>query len=86
VGNASFAMPSTGQDVGNVIADRRQVAAPTRFDYRLRGDSILAGTAKDPGSANGVALRPTSEYVHPLRTRRLGDAVYSPGALQRLAP
>jgi hypothetical protein len=86
LGNASFAMPPGGQDVGNVVANRREVAAPAGFDYRLHQDSILAGTAKDPGFANGVALRPDSEYVHPLQTRRLRKAVYSPGALQRLAP
>ena len=86
LGNASFAMPTDGENVGNVVANRREVAAPTGFDYRLRQDSILAGTAKDPGFANGVALRPDSEYVHPLQTRRLRKPVYSPGALQRLAP
>ena len=86
VGNASFTMPTTGQDVGNVITDRRELSAPATFDYRLRQGSVLAGTDKDPGSANGVALRPNSEYVHPLQTRRLRDGVYSPGALQRLAP
>jgi Right handed beta helix region len=86
LGSASFGTKGPGQDVGNVIADRREIVAPTLFDYRLREGSALVGTAKDPGDANGVALRPNREYVHPLQTRPLRGDPYSPGALQRAAP
>jgi hypothetical protein len=86
LGSASFETKGPGQNVGNVIADRREIVAPTLFDYRLREGSALVGTAKDPGDANGVALRPNREYVHPLQTRPLRGDPYSPGALQRAAP
>jgi hypothetical protein len=86
LGSSSLESAGPGQYIGNVIADRREVAAPRFFDYRLRKGSSLVGTAKDPGIANGVALRPEREYVHPAQTRPLEGGAYSPGALQGVAP
>ncbi len=65
LGNTSSETTGLSQDLGNVVADWREVVAPTLFDYRLRKSSALVGTAQDPGFANDVALRPTREYVHP---------------------
>ncbi len=86
LGRSPLESAGPGQYVGNVVADRREVAAPKFFDYRLRKGSVLVGTAKDPGIANGVALRPEREYVHPMQTRPLDGGAYSPGALQEVAP
>ena len=86
LGNTAFAIGGPGKDAGNVIANRREVVAPALFDYRLRKASVLVGTANDPGSADGIALRPHREYVHPMQTRPLDGGAYSPGALQGTAP
>jgi hypothetical protein len=48
---------------------RGQFVDGTRFDYRLKSGSIAIGRGIDPGSAYGVALRPSAEYEHPLRIR-----------------
>jgi hypothetical protein len=74
------------QGARNVRAQRTDFAAPDRGDYRLRRRSKLAGSAVDPGSARGVALRPAREYVHPTSSRAVQAGRYSPGALQTLAP
>ena len=86
LGRSRLELAGPGQYIGNVHADRREVAAAKFFDYRLRNGSTLVGTAKDPGIANGVALRPEREYVHPMQTRLLDGGAYSPGALQGVAP
>lgn len=55
-------------------------------DYRLKRGSRLAGKVVDPGSANGINLRPQAEYVHPLNTQALTGKPHNPGAVQRMLP
>jgi hypothetical protein len=86
LGRGSLGSTGAGQYRGNVVADRRELAAPPSFDYRLRKGSALVGKAQDPGTANGTQLRPLLEYVHPMQTRPLRGMPYSPGAVQSVAP
>jgi len=53
-----------------------------RGDYRLNASSKLVGTASDVGAANGFALLPGREYVHPRASRPVRIAPLSPGAMQ----
>jgi hypothetical protein len=68
------------------VAGTGDVASAAAYDFRLRRASPLVGKAVDPGEANGVRLRPEREYVHPRGSRAVGGDLYSPGALQTLAP
>jgi len=86
LGRGSLESAGGGLYGDNVVADRREFAAPASFDYRLKKSSLLVGKAQDPGTANGVKLRPLREYIHPMQTRPLRGAPYSPGALQGVAP
>ncbi len=61
-------------------------AAADRQDYRLKKIVRLPGKLADPGTANGVDLRPQREYVHPRQTRALANGASLPGALQTRAP
>lgn len=58
-----------------------------RLDLRLRSTSPLVGRANAVPTVNGVSLRPTAEYAHPVALRPLRpDGRLSPGALQSLGP
>ena len=58
-----------------------------RQDYRLKAKSELNGKGVEPGSANGISLHPTREYVHPHATRMLPPGLaLSPGAFQVPGP
>ena len=85
VGNSRLESGGWGDYLNNftVSADAFQSAAGE--DYRLKSGTRLKGKAVDPGSANGISLRPQSEYVHPTGTRVLDGVAHVPGAMQRLA-
>jgi hypothetical protein len=83
VGDGVFAIGTGGR--ANRRASPRDFAAASRGDYRLRAASRHVGTAADPGSANGVRLRPQREYVHPTSSRPVPPGRYSPGAFQSVA-
>lgn len=59
--------------------------APEQGDYRPRSAARVAGGAIDPGSAEGVDLRPQAEYAHPRSTRPVAGRPHNPGALQNLS-
>ena len=70
----------------NFRAHRKDFASADDMDYRLRKRSKLNRGVKDPGSAHGMSLRPTRQYVHPRRGRAVPPGRYIPGAIQTLAP
>ncbi len=72
---------------GNVLATSDDIPLAANFDYRLRADSRLVGTATNPGAAHGVTLMPDREYVHPLQSRPVPvRAPSNPGAVQSVLP
>jgi hypothetical protein len=58
-----------GEMKNNVTGRRSDFVAASRFDYRLKARSAAVGRGIDPGSAHGVALRPSEEYVHKAQHR-----------------
>ncbi|MBA2412957.1 MAG: hypothetical protein H0V63_09050 [Burkholderiaceae bacterium] len=72
----------------NVQARANDFADPSKFDYRLRLGSALAGTA-GPLRSFDKEHRPASEYRHPASSVDLDGLTpvtpLSPGAFQRLA-
>jgi hypothetical protein len=55
----------------------------TNFDYRLKPGAAGIGRGSDPGSAYGVALRPSADYQHPLKMRpRRSSGPLDLGALE----
>lgn len=63
-----------GEAKGNVVAARRDFVDLADFDYRLKAGAAAIGAGIDPGSAHGVELRPTAEYVHRAGERARGDS------------
>ncbi len=87
IGNGKLEDAGPGEFRTNVRAEWSDVAMAPRQDYRLKRNSSFAGKAVEPGTVNGVPLRPQAEYAHPLSTRRLaGGVLLSPGAVQEMAP
>lgn len=84
IGNKPLDTEAAGEFRNNYLAKWEDVALEPRQDYRLRANSPLVGKVVDPGSANGILLRPTREYVAP-RSSRPAE-VRNPGAMQSLAP
>jgi len=58
-----------GELHNNAIVSKSDLVAPEDFDYRLKSGSTAIGRGVDPGTAHGMALRPTAEYVHKARGR-----------------
>lgn len=54
-------------------------------DFRLRPPTRPREQAADPGTANGVSLRPSREYRHPRHSVALDGPPIQPGAVQSLA-
>jgi hypothetical protein len=86
LGRGTLDSAGPGKYVNNIVADKSDVASKSTYDYRLKKNARMVGKAADPGTANGVKLRPEREYVHPMQTRSLGGDVLSPGALQSITP
>jgi hypothetical protein len=66
----------------NFNPQQNEFAQATRYDYRIRENSTLAGRYKAPGTANGIDLAPRAEYSHPAQIRQLSATPTLPGALQ----
>ncbi|MDP2809091.1 MAG: right-handed parallel beta-helix repeat-containing protein [Rhodocyclaceae bacterium] len=78
---------NTGIDgvfVNNPNIDADTFVLSDRHDYRVKRDSPLRRSFMTPGTANGIELAPSMEYVHPASTRRLETAPTLPGARQTL--
>ncbi len=71
-----------GEYRNNFNVDWDSFVRASREDYRLVPGSPVYGKAVDPGEFNGVALRPTHEYVHPRAQAALDGPARHPGALQ----
>lgn len=69
----------------NFVASREEFVQASRFDYRVRDRSALAGKFQPPGTADGIDLTPRAEYAHPAQSRRLAGEPTLPGAMQSLA-
>jgi hypothetical protein len=84
-GKGNLDSAGRGEYRANYHAQAGDFASPPEFDYRLKRRSKLIGKAEDPGSAEGVNLRPTREYIHPRQSRPVAPLPYNPGAIQSLA-
>lgn len=73
-----------GEFVNNPNVEWEPFVLPQRHDYRIKRESPLHRTWRDPGSANGFSLVPSREYVHPTSTRPLTGMPTLPGAMQTL--
>ena len=82
VGKGSLDAAAPGEYKNNFTVDWNEFDLAAREDYRLKRSSKLIGKAIDAGSADGQALMPTSEYVHPRSTVTLQRPPRNPGALQ----
>ena len=75
-----------GEFVNNPNVEWEPFVLPQRHDYRIKRESALHRTWRDPGSANGFSLVPEREYVHPASTRPLTTTPTLPGARQTMQP
>ena len=67
----------------NLSADKSIFAAPERYDYHLKPGTKAINGGIDPGEANGVSLRPTFQYVHPMQAEaRKPDGALDLGAFE----
>ena len=84
-GKGELGAAGRGEYRANFHARAGDFASPATYDYRLKRRSKLIGKAEDPGSADGVDLRPAREYVNPRQSRPVPPILYSPGAMQSVA-
>lgn len=84
VGKGKLEAAGPGDYRNNFTVDWDEFELAAREDYRLKRNSKLLGKAVDAGLANGQALMPDSEYLHPRKTTRLSGPARHPGALQSL--
>jgi hypothetical protein len=83
VGKGEFAIKTRADINRNWRVDPSEFVAPSQYDYRLKADSPIAGTAGDPGEVGGTSLRPTRYYTYPFGTLPLPSIKgLNPGALQ----
>ena len=82
VGHGKLDTAGPGDYRNNFTVDRDVFVRAAREDYRLLRSADLLGKAVDAGQANGQALMPDREYVHPLKTMPLTLTAQHPGALQ----
>ncbi len=86
VGPGNLASAGPGDYYNNFTVGPDEFAQAAGDDYRLKRGSGVAGKAIDPGSANGVKLRPAAEYVHRASTQALTGPLHNPGAVQSMPP
>jgi hypothetical protein len=68
-GAPAVLLDGRGEDRNNLRQARSGMVDPEAYDFRLTPDSPLIDAGADPGSADGVALWPQFEYVHPTSGR-----------------
>jgi len=71
VGHGDLAPGVPGDLRNNANVDWNVFVQASHQDYRLRDPKNPPLRPLDPGTADGVSLQPTREYVHPLQTRGL---------------
>lgn len=72
-----------GESRNNVTGRRSDFVDPSHFDYRLKARAAAVGRGMEPGSANGISLRPAEEYVHKAQRRpRSNSGKLDAGALE----
>jgi len=71
VGDGGLDAGPTGDVRNNLNVDGNVFVQASHQDFRLRTPDRPPLKTLDPGSANGVSLKPTREYVHPRQTRAL---------------
>src|SRR4030095_2658464 len=81
LGSGTFAARE-GPATGNYRIQGRDVVDAAAFDLGSHRAAARARPAVDPGEAEGRALRPDREYLHPRRSRPLRSERYLPGAFQ----
>lgn len=71
----------------NLVTTTSPLVNRAGYDYRLAGGAAAINAAADPGSADGQALLPTSQYVHPKssQTRTTSGAAPDIGAYEYVA-
>ena len=75
VGKGSLDAAGMGDYRNNVNVGWDVFVQANRQDYRLINPAQRFGKPEDPGTVNGVDLKPKREYVHPRQTRALGSTV-----------
>lgn len=85
LGSGDLESAGPGEYAENHTVGWADLAFAAREDYRLRVTSPVVGKATDTSRANDLPLGLKREYVHPLRSRPLGEVPLQPGALQELA-
>lgn len=83
VGTKALDAEAKGEFKANYPARWEDLALEPRQDYRLKPGAPQVGRAEEPGSANGVLLRPIYEYLDPRALKPVEMA--NPGAMQSLA-
>jgi hypothetical protein len=68
----------------NANVDIADFANLAEGDFRLNADSRVVGRIGDAGTANGVSLQPSREYLHPARSVALQAPPTQLGAVQAL--
>ena len=84
VGTGKLESAGPGDYRNNTNVEWSEFVRAQREDYRLVKTSKLIGSGIDPGTANGVNLKPTREYQHPSRTIPVKTNRLNPGALQSI--
>jgi hypothetical protein len=61
----------------NLSTDKSIFVAAERYDYHLKAGTKAIDSGIDPGEANGLSLRPTFQYLHPMQaeTRKPNGAL-----------
>ena len=80
--NCRFELPGDAQVSNNLTVSDADFADTGNYDFRLRAGSAARGAWANPGSANGVSLMPSRQYVHPGSSAALSQPVSNPGATQ----
>ena len=86
LGKAPLNTGFDGNFANNTNVDLDAFVLALRHDYRIKSSSKLQRTFLPPGTANGIDLTPTREYVHPAATRPLATLPTLPGARQTMQP
>lgn len=83
VGHGSYQVPQSLRPFNDRRADWRDLARPSRQDYRIRADARSYGYRLPPDAKPGDAVVPAAQYFHPRMVRSLNGVPRLVGADQR---